>query len=334
MKPELCLLAGGLILSGCAHVTTVSHQPTPAAARTPRPVLTAMDRQVRNAVDAGEGDAVVVELRRRLAANPDDIKSRLALAARYQEQGYPDLAVEHLRFGVARAPHLSLLSIRLAKALEASGETGQAVDVLKAFYGRDPLAPAELVSLLGIYLDRMGESAQAETNHRAALALEPANDIFHNNLGYNLLLQEKNDDAVREFRAAVALNSRSEVARNNLGTALAKSGSLQEAVLQWQSVSGPAAAHSNLASVLLEQKRYPEAKKELELALSFDRNHPAALANLALLGEQQGAASAVTLAPRPTAWQKWTHGLRRTARAGKAEIPPPVSGDAAQNIHQ
>ena len=316
-----CLPAIALIVfTGCARVTTVSHQPVPAELR--RPPRTAMERQVLNAVDAGEGDANVRDLRRRLVANPDDIKVRMDLARNYQDQGFPELAVEHLRLAVARAPHLSELHLRLAKALHATGDDDAAIDALVKFCNQEPLPPAELLSLLGIYEDNVGRSAAAEQHHRRAVELAPKRDVFHNNLGYNLLLQDRPVDAAAEFRRAVELNPRSEIARNNLGTALARSpgGDTREALLQWQAAGGPAAAHNNLASVFLEQHRYAEARKEIETALGYSKDHPAALANLALVSELDGQPAAVAMKSRDTAWHRWTARLRG-ARGAKLDAP-------------
>ncbi len=101
---------------------------------------------------------------------------------------------------------------------------------------------------------RAGEKA-----HRAALELDPKRDSLHNNLGYNLLQQGKAKEAAAEFREALKLKPDSEVARNKLGMALAAdpdpAGS-NDAILHWQSVSDPATAHSNMAALLIRQKRY------------------------------------------------------------------------------
>ena len=327
-----CLAAVVLIaLTGCARVTTVSHQTVPAELRrAPQP---AMQRQVRNAVDAGEGDAVVRDLRRRLVANPDDVKARLELTQRYQDQGFPELAVEHLRLAIARAPHLSELHLRLAKALHASGEDPAAVEALIKFCNVDPQPPAELLSLLGIYEDNLGRSAAAEQHHRRAVELAPKRDVFHNNLGYNLLLQDRPAEAAVEFRRAVELNPRSEIARNNLGTALARSpgGDTREALLQWQAAGGPAAAHNNLATVFIEQQRYAEARKEIETALGYSKEHTAALSNLALVSELDGQPAEVAARPRDSKWHRFSAGVRKAlgARPDAAASPSTPDSDLA-----
>jgi hypothetical protein len=46
-----------------------------------------------------------------------------------------------------------------------------------------------------------------------------------------------------------------------------------EAVLHLQSISDPATAHSNLAAMLIEQGKYADARKELDLALGYNKAH-------------------------------------------------------------
>ena len=58
--------------------------------------------------------------------------------------------------------------------------------------------------------------------------------------------------------------------------ALANSNAAQ-AISNWQTASDPATAHSNLAAVWIEKGNYAEARKELVIALGYNRTHPAAL---------------------------------------------------------
>jgi hypothetical protein len=95
----------------------------------------------------------------------------------------------------------------------------------------------------------------------------------------------------------------SEVARNNLAAALADTP--QEAVTQMQSISDPATAHSNLAALLIEQGKYAEARKELELALGYNKGHAAALNNLKLVSELDGKPVVMPAKPVRTKWGKF-----------------------------
>jgi tetratricopeptide (TPR) repeat protein len=139
--------------------------------------------------------------------------------------------------------------------------------------------------------------------------IAPAVDYLHNNLGYNLLMQKKYEAAAAEFREALKLNPAGAMARNNLATALANSNATTQAVETWQAGSDPASAHNNLAAVLMEKGNYGEARKELELALGYNRTHPAALRNLELVGRLDGKSAEGV--QDPTGWARFIAGLKK-----------------------
>lgn len=294
------ILAGIAVSIGC--VRTVSMVNAPPQSPAMRPSMPAMRRQVLNAVDAGDGDYRVRILRDRIIAEPDNLPVRLELADRYQQLGYPELAVEHCRLAAVRFPESAVVRERLAVTLRRSGHLAEAARELEEFLNAHPQQSSALMSWLGIILDESRELTRAESAHRRALVLGPDQDSLHNNLGYNLLLQGKSAEAAACFRRALELNGRSEIARNNLGLAVA--GNPKEAVLHWQSISDPATAHSNLAAVLMEQGRYKEARQELDVALGFRKDHAAALANLRLVSEMDGEPATVSLRQAESRWRK------------------------------
>ena len=280
---------------GLAALSTscISHQTIVSNTRPGYAVPEVMKRQIRNAVDAGDGDIAARALREKLAANPDDLASRLKLAEHYQQAGFPELALDHYRLAMARFPDNAEVAVRLAKALRDMQQMAAAIETLAGFCKSGSPPTPELLSLLGILRDDTGQLHEAEQAHREALKLAPGLAYLHNNLGYNLLLQDKPREAAAEFQQALAIEPRSQFARNNLGLALAAQSAagetpLKEALLHWESVAGPAAAHNNLASVLIEKGQYEAARQELKIALGYQRDHPAALANLQLLSELDG----------------------------------------------
>jgi Flp pilus assembly protein TadD len=279
--------------------------------RIPQPPHTArtavaemMQRQIRNAVDAGDGDQHLAALRRRLAANPDDLPTRLELARAYVQAGFSDISLEHYRLAAQRYPDSAEVAILLAKSLRSMGLLSEARSSLRQFNEQSPKASAEAASWLAIFQDEAGDHAAAELSHRAALELQPGSDALHNNLGYNLLLQGRDQEAAAEFRKALDIAPRSVLARNNLGIALA--GDPKDAVLHWQAVSDRASAHNNLAAILIEKGMLAEARRELQLALEYENNHPAALKNLQLLSELEG----ISIELRPPLGPAWRRFLR------------------------
>ena len=268
-------------------VSCMRHIPV---ARTPgAPPPTVWDRQIRNAQDAGDGDYPLRTLRDRVAAEPENTAIRLELAKAYRERGYPDVALEICRLAAARFPDSGEVRLALAGVLRDMKRQGEAISGLEAFTRAHPRAGAEYYSWLGILRDDTGHWAEAEAAHRKALELDPKAGYLHNNLGYNLLMQKKNAEAAAEFREALKINPQSLLARNNLGLALAQSDSGAEAVAAWQAGSDPATAHNNLAAVWIEKGNYEAARKELEIALGYNKDFPAALKNLELVSRLDGS---------------------------------------------
>jgi Flp pilus assembly protein TadD len=151
----------------------------------------------------------------------------------------------------------------------------------------------------------------------------------HNNLGYNLLQQDRKAEAAAEFRKALQIAPQSQVARNNLGIAVASEP--KEAVLQWQSVSDPATAHNNLAAVLIEQGRYDEARSELKIALGYNKDHAAALGNLLLISDLDGKPMSISNRPVSSRWKRFTSGLKHAVLGGTAEKPKDTAATTASN---
>jgi tetratricopeptide (TPR) repeat protein len=124
-------------------------------------------------------------------------------------------------------------------------------------------------------------------------------------------MQKKYAEAAREFREALKLNPRFAVACNNLGLALANLDETDQALANWQSASDPATAHNNLAAVFMEKGNYPNARKELEIALRYNIACPAALKNLELVSRLDGHPATLAVKPAESRWQRWKIAFRR-----------------------
>ena len=95
-RPEsLAALALAGVLIPAVTIGATDHKKKAA------PPTTAVDanamRQIRNAIDAGEGDDGLRNLRQKLAAEPSSVDARLTLAAAYEWRGASELAIDHYR---------------------------------------------------------------------------------------------------------------------------------------------------------------------------------------------------------------------------------------------
>jgi len=270
------------------------------------PAPTVWDRQVRNARDAGDGDLALNTLRKRVAAEPDNIAVRLELAQAYRDRGYSEIALDVCRLTADRFPDSTDAQYALVRSLFDMKRPADALAALESH----PRTNAEYHSWIGLIRDSAGAWEAGEASHRKAVELAPARDALRNNLGYNLLMQKKNAEAAAEFREALRLNPASAVARNNLGLALASQDTAQ-AITEWQAASDPATAHNNLAAVWIEQGNWEEARKELAIALGYNRSHPAALRNAALVSQLEGKPATLPARSDETRWERWKTGFKR-----------------------
>src|SRR5262249_57807494 len=111
---------------------------------------------------------------------------------------------------------------------------------------------------VGLLYDAAGNLKAGEIAFRNSIFQDDASDRTHNNLGYNLLLQNDTGHAEVELRRALELNPKSATTRNNLGVILARRGDLAGALEQFQATADAATAHNNLAVVLLEAGQYQQ----------------------------------------------------------------------------
>src|SRR5262245_31498359 len=167
--------------------TSCTHQ---KAVRTAPAAPSVWDRQVRNAVDAGDGDFRLRLLRERMAAEPDNVTVRVELAKAYGERGYHEIALEVSRLAVARFPESGEAQLSLIRDLRAVNRRIEAITALETYLKAHPASAAEYWSWLGILRDETGLWALGEPAHRRAIEVAPATDTLHNNLGYNLLMQK------------------------------------------------------------------------------------------------------------------------------------------------
>ena len=281
-------------------------------------VRSVMQKQVNNAVVAGVGDAQAQELRTQMLANPDDSEVRLKLAEHYEGHGFVEVAVEIYRLAGERFHDFEKVQIRLAQILRRNGRSAEAATGLQAFVDRTKSQNPDLYSWLGIVLDDIGNLEDAERAYRYAIYLEPTKDAHYNNLGYNLYLQGKNEEAETEIRRALQLNSKSPIARNNLAIV---TGSREESLAQFRASSDLATAYNNRAVVLMDNGDLVQARAELEKAIAHRRDVPQIWNNLRLVSQMDG--KEVTL---PMAAQKPKPVLKRLA----GQLKHALLGDSPQ----
>ena len=253
-------------------------------------------QQARGAFNPLTDDRRVRLLQTRVRLDPQDLTARLELAGIYEgyrldeeafEQYSEALNVASQSSATGSGPGNSSVekaALGLARSARGAGRSAEAIPVLAAFVKRSPVA--SVWNEMGLLYDETGDRVAAEQAFHQALVHEPSSDRAHNNLGYNLLLQNKPEAAEAEFRRALESNPKSATAHNNLGIILARRGESEAARQQFRLAAADAAtAHNNLAVVLLEMGEYERSREELVKALTARHYFAPALTNFKLVQE-------------------------------------------------
>ena len=287
------------------------------------------DTQVRNAVNMGDGDLEVQALRKRLLDNPGDTAVRRRLAAKFEASGYPDLALEHLRIAFELSPADLSLGLDLAYALHDQRLPTQANQVLASSLKTSKPSAAQW-SRAAILTDSLASLPEGEGLHRKALSLDANNFNFSNNLAYNLIRQNRASEAEQILREILRAKPTHELARNNLAKLYATQlNQPEEALLHWKAISGPAAAHNNLAAAYIELGKWTEAKTELEKALALRFQFPEALQNLHIIAARTSGTVDLNLDR-----DKKQSGLSKLAKAFRHVFISDDDGTPKSNHHR
>jgi len=295
-------------VSGCVHRTAVQDFGLPASQSKVSPdrsIRAVFKSQAAGAFNARTDDTRIRALESRLKVSAEDISARLELAAAFEGYRLYDDALAHyteaLRLSTAATgaggTRAQISMFGIVRCQQALGRAWQAIPLLEQFLRDAPSAAAW--NALALLRDASGEFAAAEEAYRQAVSFDPSSDLFHNNLGYNLMLQNKSGDAGVEFRRALELNPKSAITHNNFGMLLARSGELHSAFEQFQFAADAATAHNNLAVVLMEIGKYEQSRDELTKALAVRRNFGPALANFKVVQERIRQREELAKAARP-----------------------------------
>ncbi|MBM3764108.1 MAG: tetratricopeptide repeat protein [Acidobacteria bacterium] len=301
---NLVLLLALLAIGACTRSPKQARATIPSTGLPPM-----MHKQVLNAVDAGEGNPRVRELRDAVAAKPNNVRARVDLATEYGRTGYPELELEHLRLAAERFPDSEVAVRYAARALVRADRAAEAARRLTAFISAHEKVSAALLSWAGIALDQQFRWTEGEKMHRRAVDRAGWRDELHNNLGYNLLMQGRKQEAAESFRKAISLNAASETARNNLGIAVADHP--EEALAQFRQASSDlGVAHNNLASYLYDKGDLGGARKELELALEYRKDMPQILDNLRKVASADGKPVTIARKDHHSFWKSVGRGVK------------------------
>jgi Tfp pilus assembly protein PilF len=122
---------------------------------------------------------------------------------------------------------------------------------------------------LALMKEKSGKGGDANELFLRAMQLDPKNAEIVCDYGYYCYLRHDLRGAQQHFNHALQLDPNLKRAHNNLGLVYARTGRPDHALQQFARAGlNPADARANLGFVYLTEKRFPQAKSELQLAAS------------------------------------------------------------------
>ena len=146
--------------------------------------------------------------------------------------------------------------------------------------------------LSGVLAHQRGQHAQAANSIARAIALDPTNADFHDNLASVYQVLQRLSDAISSLREAVRLAPADARLLNKLGSLLVTAGQADQAAEVFRQLvrahPGAAAAHANLGNTLAQLGKHEEAIESLRGALAIRPDFAEARFNLGNLLEGLG----------------------------------------------
>ena len=155
------------------------------------------------------------------------------------------------------------------KALRKLGKLEESENRLQQAIDEEP-DNLEVMTELAITYDHAGNYDLSEPIFRQVTERSPGKPGALNNLGFNLLLQQRYGEAIQPLQEALKLNPRAENTKNNLATAYLMTGKTTRARSLFEDTIGIAGAWNNIGYIHLKRGEWDMAEQAFEKALDLN----------------------------------------------------------------
>ena len=201
-----------------------------------------------------------------LRKNPESIIALTNLGIALYHEGKLDTALKPLQAALDIDAHYVPALLATGKIMLEKGNFQEALKYLDAASTFAPTNPAVLTELAIAY-DSIGKEEKAQTLYERVIELQPDRSAPYNNLGFNLLLQKKRQEAISMLAKALQLDKNNIQARNNMAAAYALKGEEKRAYALLQGTVGEAGAYNNLGYIYMTSGQLDKAEKLFHKAL-------------------------------------------------------------------
>lgn len=209
--------------------------------------------------------------RKALEKKPESIAASVGLSKTLLGDGKVDEAAILLEKALASSPDNVSALLLLGVANRQQGDFDASLLRLTKAYELQPQDTAVLTEL-AITNDHVGQErlTYAEPLYKKVTQLKPNSAAAHNNLGFNYLLQGRQQDAIKSLTKALSLAPDNDRAKNNLGAAYLLDQQPDKAIKLFQGTVGLAAAYNNLGYIYMTRGDLTSAEQAFKKALQLN----------------------------------------------------------------
>src|SRR5438876_621894 len=204
------------------------------------------------------------------------------LGLAFRQKGYYAEALREYRLAIERGEDRRLVRQGMAEVYLLKRDFPDALELYESLIHEIPDSP-KLWNERGVVLHQAGRSADALASYRQATEVDPRYALAWNNVGVVLAHQSDTEDAIDAFRKALQLSSQFVAARLNLALLLTHLRRFQLALEAYRQVlaeQASSAAWNGVGLVLVELKRFPDARNAFVRAVEADPQNAGAHYNL------------------------------------------------------
>ena len=257
IKPKVSVQDASLETDPAGKITNLSYDQLIAKA----------DLYLRNA----NSRLAELHYRKALDIEPESTEALIGLSNLFVREGQLEKASKHLEIALDNNPANAQALLLMGIVSRNRGDLERSLEWLGNASEQLP-ANTQILTEMAITNDHMGQErlTYAEHLYKRVISLKPNSSAAHNNLGFNYLLQGRNNDAVKSFSKALALNPDNQRAKNNLGAAYLLIRQPAKALKLFQDTVGLAAAYNNLGYIEMVRGNRNEAERAFKKALQLN----------------------------------------------------------------
>jgi tetratricopeptide (TPR) repeat protein len=186
------------------------------------------------ALRAGDIPLAITQLKRIIAANPNNAPAQVQLGQLELSLGNTEAGLAMLRKAVQTAPRDPNVVLALSAELHTLGERAESERLIRQVLAVYPDHAVALNNLAYVVLDRGGDLEEAVRLSKSALQRHPANRSFLDTLAMIYLKKNMVQDSMRILRSLTAEEPANSLFRMHLGMAFLQSGDRRLAKVEFE----------------------------------------------------------------------------------------------------